>query len=109
MSVVKILASDERLIDEIVVGLLVSSPTSPRRNFSSDLVVFPGKRPAHVLRKTLAERIGGSFIPPQIYAIDTFIEDLYVRKLQCEQQPLTMLDAVAMLFDVHRRLSMRVG
>ncbi len=109
MSVVKILAPDERLIDEIVSGLLASSPPTPHRNFSNDLVVFPGKRPAHVLRKALADRIGSSFIPPQIYAIDTFIEDLYVRKLQCKQQPLTMLDAVAILFDVHRRLSMRVG
>ncbi|HXG38589.1 MAG TPA: hypothetical protein VNL36_07455, partial [Bacteroidota bacterium] len=108
MSVIKILMPDERLIDEIV-NRLVGSDTASSRIFSADLIVFPGKRPAHLLRKALAERIGTSFIPPSIYSIDTFIEDLYVNKLKGDKQQLTALDAVAILFEVHRRLSRRVG
>lgn len=108
MSVIKVLAPDERLIDEIV-NRLVASDAASSRIFSADLIVFPGKRPAHLLRKALAERIGTSFIPPSIYSIDTFIEYLYVDKLKGDKQQLTALDAVAILFEVHRRLSQRVG
>lgn len=108
MSVVKILAPEKRLIDEVVDGL-VASGTVSTRDFSTDLIVFPGKRPAHTLRKALAERIGTSFIPPSIFSIDTFIEYLHVHKLKSDKQQLTTLDAVAVLFEVHRRLSGRVG
>lgn len=108
MSVVKILAPDERLVDAIADRLVAFRETAPR-DYSKDLIVFPGKRPAHALRKALAERIGTSFLPPNIYSIDTFIEYFYVDKLKSDKQQLTPLDAVAILFDVHRRLSARVG
>ena len=43
-------------------------------DMSRALVVFPGRRPAHFLRKALGERTGGGFIPPRILSYDDFGE-----------------------------------
>jgi len=53
------------LIDEIARRLLDSG-----RDVRDALVVFPGKRPAHFLRRRLAEELGSSFIPPRILSMD---------------------------------------
>ncbi|MGH2568354.1 MAG: PD-(D/E)XK nuclease family protein, partial [Bacteroidota bacterium] len=104
MSAVTILAPGEDLLEEIVSRL---SP--PQQDFSKDLVVFPGKRPAHALRRKLAERVGSSFLPPNIYSVDTFVEFLHNKCLNINKPTLTSLDAVAVLFDLHRDLSQRLG
>lgn len=104
MSAVNILAPGQDLIEEIIHRL---SP--PQQDFSNDVVVFPGKRPAHTLRKALAGRVGGSFLPPKIYSIDTFIEYLHNSWLKINKPTLSTLDAVAILFDVHRQLTQRLG
>ena len=104
MSELKILAPGQDLIAEIVNRL-----PSGEQNFSSDLIIFPGKRPAHWLRKALAERVGRSFIPPNIFSIDRFIEYLHGTMLRINKPKLSALDAVAVLFEVHREQSQRVG
>jgi hypothetical protein len=72
------------------------------RDFSAISVVFPGKRPGHFLRKVLAERIGGPFIPPKIYSIETFIAHLYHDELGKTDAELSEIDAAAMLFEIHK-------
>ncbi|MFA6439613.1 MAG: PD-(D/E)XK nuclease family protein, partial [Bacteriovoracaceae bacterium] len=74
------------------------------KDFSNSIVVFPGKRPAHVLRKKLAEKIGSSFIPPKLFSIDVFIDFLCVTHLQLRAEPVSEFDAIAILFDLHKSL-----
>lgn len=73
------------------------------------MIVFPGKRPAHFVRKALAEKINGSFIPPRIFSIDAFIDHLVTEKLDIHRKALDNLDAVALLFDIHARVEQRLG
>ncbi len=75
------------------------------RDYSSHLVVFPGKRPAHFLRKTLAERAGGSVVPPVILSMDEFVDRLYALTSGADRIRLEPIDAVAILHRIHRSLS----
>jgi ATP-dependent helicase/nuclease subunit B len=79
------------------------------RDFSRFSVVFPGKRPAHFVRKALAEKVGGGYIPPRIFSIDSFIEHLISEKLGLHRKALGNLDAVALLFDLHTHIEQRLG
>lgn len=99
-----IIAPTGSLIEEIVSRFPTGSP-----DFSRMMIVFPGKRPAHFVRRALAERVGGSFIPPRIFSIDTFVDYLVTERLQKRQRPLDQLDAVSLLFDIHRSLPSRIG
>ena len=66
------------------------------------LVVFPGRRPGHFLRKAIAERTKGSFVPPHIVSMDELIDELY-RARHPEPRPvLENIDAVALLHEIHR-------
>jgi len=104
MNNVRILYPTENLIENITSEL-----TSRDKDYSRQIVVFPGKRPAHFLRKSLAERENGSFFPPRIFSIDEFIDFVYTNLLGCRQQILEPIDAVAILFDVHKSLKSRLG
>jgi hypothetical protein len=104
MSAVKILGRGEDLLAQ-VVDLLAP----PRQDYSGDLVVFPGKRPAHALRKALADRMNVSFIPPRLHSVNTFIEFVHSITLKIQKPELSRLDAVAILYDVHRKLEQRIG
>jgi hypothetical protein len=39
-------------------------------------IVFGGKRPAHFLKRALAEKIGSAFLPPRLYTIDELMDEL---------------------------------
>ena len=92
------------LIDEIASRFPTGS-----NDFSKMMIVFPGKRPAHFVRRALAERVGGSFIPPRIFSIDAFVDFLVAERLQNQQRSLDPLDAVALLFDIHRGPPAQMG
>jgi hypothetical protein len=104
MSRQTIIPASENLIQEIVSRFPTDSS-----DFRDILVVFPGKRPAHFVRKALADRIKGSFIPPRIFSIDTFIDHLVAERLQIHRRMLEDFDAVALLFDIHRDLANPLG
>jgi hypothetical protein len=72
------------------------------KDFSRSIIVFPGKRPAHVLRKKLAGQIGSSFIPPRIESIDLFIEFLSKELMGNQGVAIEEFDAVAILFELHK-------
>ena len=99
-----IISPTQNLIHEVVSRL-----ESITNDYSSSIVVFPGKRPAHFVRKAMAERIGGSFIPPRIFSIDSFIEYLVSEKLGLDYKPLDNFDAVALLFDIHTSFAEHLG
>jgi ATP-dependent helicase/nuclease subunit B len=94
---------------ENLVGTVVDRLKVDGKDLSNTAVVFPGKRPAHFLRKELARRIGGSFIPPDIFSIDEFILALYRRLHPEPVKDLETIDAVAILHRVHCALNERLG
>ena len=104
MSQLRIIASQENLIEAVAESL-----RHERGDYSNSVVVFPGKRPAHFLRKSLAERAGTSIIPPRIFSIDNFIEFLLTEKLALYRTMLDALDAVALLYDIHLSVDSKLG
>jgi hypothetical protein len=108
MSTVRLLSPKINLVEETVNILNGSFPGNPgsgsRNDFSKSIIVFPGKRPAHVVRKKLAERIGSSFIPPKLFSIDLFIDFLAGTHLQHRATPISEFDAAAILFELHTSL-----
>jgi ATP-dependent helicase/nuclease subunit B len=104
VSVQTIIAPASSLIQEVVS--LLPADTN---DFSDSIIVFPGKRPAHFTRKALADRIQGSVLPPRIFSIDSFIDYLVAEKLQIHRRPLQSFDALALLFEIHRDITARLG
>ncbi len=90
------------LVDQIAAGLDCEG-----KDYSKNLVVFPGKRPAHFLRKIIAGRAGGSFIPPVILSIDEFIDQSF--SSIDDRRKIDPLDAVALLYDIHCSTAERIG
>jgi ATP-dependent helicase/nuclease subunit B len=90
------------LVDEIADELVCEGP-----DFSGNLVVFPGKRPAHYLRKAVAARTGGAHLPPVILSMDEFVDRAF--ESVDERPKLDPLDAVALLYDIHCSMNQRIG
>jgi CRISPR/Cas system-associated exonuclease Cas4 (RecB family) len=99
---VQLISPRKSLIEEIIPNLEIEE-----RDYSSNLIVFPGRRPAHFLRKALAKKTRGSFIPPVIFSMDEFIDHLCEKKLPGRK--LEGLDAVALLYDIHRKAPNPLG
>jgi CRISPR/Cas system-associated exonuclease Cas4 (RecB family) len=104
MSASFLLPATHHLIEEVAARLIFDGA-----DYSSNLVVFPGKRPAFFLRKIIAEKRKQSFIPPRIVSIEELIEELSKHLLTKQPQTLTPLDAVAILFEIHRASPVRFG
>ncbi len=97
-----IVRQDEDLVEK-TAGLLRPHD----KDYSHNLVVFPGRRPAHFLRKELARRGEGSFIPPVIYSMDDFVE--HVAGTVRPQKSMETVDAVAVLYEIHRSAPIPLG
>ena len=104
MSVVSLIPAHAGLIDEIdsLLG-------HDERDYSENIVVFPGKRPAHALRKALSKKRSGGFLPPKIFSIDNFIDYLFREKLNISERTLESLDAAAILYEIHLADTLRIG
>lgn len=79
------------------------------KDYSRSWVVFPEQRPGHYLRRALAAREGSGFIPPRLDSIDTFVNRVYEEHLGRRDRVIDVLDAVALLFDLHRSAPDRLG
>jgi ATP-dependent helicase/nuclease subunit B len=86
MSRVIVIPEEEDMIER-VYGLLTDATGGESNSFggesnsstpdlSQNIIVFPGKRPGHYLRKLIGNRLGTSFIPPVVYSMDEFINFL---------------------------------
>ncbi len=92
----------KNLIDEIIPYLKAAG-----MDYSLNLIVFPGKRPSHFLRKAIAERVKACFVPPVIFSMDEFID--YVYETVQSRRKLEAIDAAAILYDIQTRLSKPIG
>lgn len=93
---VRLISPGKKLIAEIIPNLKRKG-----RDYSSNLVVFPGRRPSHFLRKALAQEMRGSFIPPVVFSMDEFVDHLYEKNLSGRK--LEGIDAVSLLYDIHKK------
>lgn len=98
-----VISPQDSLIKEIVPLLEVVD-----RDYSGNMVVFPGRRPSHFLRKALAEKVGGCFIPPAVVSMDEFIDRVY-NHISSGKRKLEAIDAVSILYDVHRAAADPLG
>jgi len=97
-----IIPPGKSLIEEVLAHL-----TGNERDYSSSLVIFPGKRPAHFLRKALAAKVGSGFIPPMIFSMDEFIDSLLDELSPAKK--IETIDAVALLYNIHRKAPTPLG
>ena len=67
------------------------------KSLAENIVVFPGKRPAHFLRKYLAEKRGGALRSPVITSMDGFIE-LAAEELGIKGNEASTLDLAGVLY-----------
>jgi ATP-dependent helicase/nuclease subunit B len=79
----------------------------PGKDYSHNLVVFPGRRPAHFLRRELAQRGKSSFIPPSILSMDEFVA--YVTEAVHPARNVEAVDAIAILYQIHRSAPAPLG
>ncbi len=95
-------------VDSLIETVALQLDTS-ERDLSNYAVIFPGKRPAHFLRKEIALRISGSFLPPKIFSIDDFIKSLFQSFISEKFKDIEPIDAVTLLYQVHRELKEKLG
>jgi ATP-dependent helicase/nuclease subunit B len=76
------------------------------------VVVFPGKRPAHFLRRRLARTRGSGFVPPRIFSMDELVYGIFEERDAREGRvrPLAEpIDAVAVLYQIQVAASDPLG
>jgi len=93
---VLLISSSENLLEKVAEHLI-----GIEKDYSSSLVIFPGKRPSHFLRKLLAEKEKSSFIPPSILSMDEFIEHVHDESLGLKRRKLEAIDAISILYSIH--------
>jgi ATP-dependent helicase/nuclease subunit B len=99
---IRIIPSGLNILDEIITHLI-----KKERDYSSNMVIFPGKRPSHFLRRALAREVGSSLIPPLILSMDDFIDFIYGRSFSGRK--IENIDAVSILYEIHRKAKNPIG
>ncbi|MBF0554554.1 MAG: hypothetical protein HQK96_08385, partial [Nitrospirae bacterium] len=94
----RLIAPHRGLIDEVLANL-----SGENGDYSGNIVVFPGKRPSHFLRKAIGKRHETAFIPPLSLSMDEFIDFLYETKLGIFDRKTEAIDAAAILYNIHRK------
>ncbi|HUL38107.1 MAG TPA: PD-(D/E)XK nuclease family protein [Thermodesulfobacteriota bacterium] len=93
---VLLISPTENLVEEVAEQLIGTD-----KDYSSNLVIFPGKRPSHFLRKVLADKEKSSFIPPITLSVDEFIEHVHDESLGLGGRKLEAIDAISILYSIH--------
>lgn len=81
-------------LQEVVIEYLKSDGS----DFSTNAVVYPGRRPASYLRQKIAKKTKKVFIPPVIYSMDDFVLDLHRRLFR--SKPIDSLDAIYIIYKI---------
>src|SRR4030065_1980828 len=93
---VLLISSSENLVERVAEHLI-----GIEKDYSSNLVIFPGKSPSHFLRKVLADKEKSSFMPPLILSMDEFIEHVYNESLELGGRKLEAIDAISILYNLN--------
>jgi CRISPR/Cas system-associated exonuclease Cas4 (RecB family) len=91
-----LISTSENLVQKVGEHLI-----GIEKDYSSNWVIFPGKRPAHFLRKGLADKEKSSFIPPLILSMDEFIEHVHGESLGFGGRKIEAIDAISILYGIH--------
>ncbi len=91
-----LVSPEVNLIERIVNYLYVDE-----KDYSSNLIVFPGKRPSYFLRKEIAKKEGSSFLPPKIFSMDEFIDYIYLEVIG-RKRKIETIDALTILYEIHK-------
>jgi len=91
-----LVSPSENLIEKVAEHLI-----GIEKDYSTNLVIFPGKRPSHFLRKTLAGKEKSSFIPPFILSMDEFIDHVYGESMGTPGRKIELIDAISILYEIH--------
>ncbi len=92
-----------------LISVIASRLMKAETGYSSNIVIFPEYRPGFYLRRFLAAQEKKSFVPPQIYTLDELVNQLYRQIKGRADHFLSDLDAVALLFDLHRQSRSPLG
>ncbi len=92
------------IIDEVIDTLKHSEA-----DFSKNIIIFPGRRPGHFLRKRLSDKLKSPYIPPHIFSIDDFIDTLFVDVFNLKGKKIESIDAVSILYTIHKNAPNRIG
>jgi hypothetical protein len=65
------------------------------------IIVFPGKRPIHFLRKYLAGRLKRAYFPPRMFSMDEFVDHLYEDRFRIPAPKMTEIDSIPILFSLN--------
>ena len=88
---VSVIGTEESLVEKAGEILLSSA------SLADNLVIFPGKRPAHFLRKYLAQQRGSALRAPVITSMDGFM-DLAAEELGIKGRAASPLDLAEVLY-----------
>ncbi len=100
----RVLPPSASLTDEAARGLLPDG-----LDYSRNCVVFPGKRPAHFLRKVVAQAVGSAYIPPAVFSMEELVDHVYEKIDGGAAAKIETIDAIAFLFDLHRSMKKPLG
>ncbi len=104
MGSIILIAPQLYIIDEVINQLQHSGA-----DYSKNIVIFPGRRPGHFLRKRLSEKLKSPYIPPYIFSIDDFIDTIFVDVLNLKGKKIEPIDAVSILYELHKNAENRIG
>ncbi len=85
-----------------LIGAVRDVLLSEGEGLAQSLVVFPGRRPAHFLRNSLASRLQSAFQSPRILSMDEWV-DMACGELGYFHRPLSAIDGVGLLYRLHRQ------
>ncbi len=92
-----------------LIQCCIEALTCHERDYSGNIVIFPGRRPGHFLRKEISELIRKPCIPPAVFSIDDFVDTLYEELLQRNERKISTIDAVYLLYEIHKSTPNRPG
>ena len=87
----------------------VADRHADRGTMEDVLVLLPGKRIGHFLRRELARRVGAAFAPPRIATLGELVDELFDRWNEGRLPLARPIDAVALLHDAQRDAERPLG
>ncbi len=95
--------------EESLIEKCIEKLTFKDEDYSANIVVFPGRRPGHFLRKRISEQIKKPYIPPSVFSIDDLVDSFHDELLQGARKKISQIDAVFLLYEIYRNSDKQIG